>query len=408
MAASGECTLFVFRDATDARQFNDAIPASYESVHRFPEFPFHRFRILPFALNPPPTQTPPPGQILHEFREYPPAQAVVLFGIDWILQAGGVDVLSLSLAPPGSAFDSRDPWQIATHTAHEMGIPVVVAAGNDGPAEGSLQPLAQAPWVISVGAVESTSELAEVSSRGWRCGPLPTVVADGYPELTVVDVDRPAPIPFGTSFAAPQVARVVLLLSKVFEVIQGNLVDAGTSFWGDQSRPFKLPLFGIPDTGMDPRVLPERPEHIAKALENGIEHFSVPRTEHEKKWCEALKQAILSWGLVLDLEKPLFGSPDAVKGALKAIAQPIPDREPWEVGFGFVSDAVARGYLLNLTPSRFVRTIDPEHEHNRPGYILTDLRRLDDEFGPLWDSSQLSLLHTCFHDCIRLKIAKVT
>lgn len=123
MAASGECTLFVFRDATDARQFNDAIPASYESVHRFPEFPFHRFRILPFALNPPPTQTPPPGQILHEFREYPPAQAVVLFGMDWILQAGGVDVLSLSLAPPGSAFDSRDPWQIATHTAHEMGIP---------------------------------------------------------------------------------------------------------------------------------------------------------------------------------------------------------------------------------------------------------------------------------------------
>lgn len=95
------------------------------------------------------------------------------------------------------------------------------------------------------------------------------------------------------------------------------------------------------------------------------------------------------------------------EGALKAIAQPIPDREPWEVGFGFVSDAVARGYLLNLTPSRFVRTIDPEHEHNRPGYILTDLRRLDDEFGPLWDSSQLSLLHTCFHDCIRLKIAKV-
>jgi serine protease AprX len=75
----------------------------------------------------------------------------VCAGIEFCVQKG-VDVINLSLGPCSTEFHPDDPLLVATKVAYDRNIPVVVAAGNFGP--GKLQALAQAPWVISVGAVD--------------------------------------------------------------------------------------------------------------------------------------------------------------------------------------------------------------------------------------------------------------
>src|SRR3546814_5666560 len=49
-------------------------------------------------------------------------------------------------------FDPLNPVNIATYELYKRGIVSVFAAGNDGPGEGTHNPYAQAPWVVSVGA----------------------------------------------------------------------------------------------------------------------------------------------------------------------------------------------------------------------------------------------------------------
>src|SRR5690606_33110322 len=63
--------------------------------------------------------------------------------------ADGVDVINYSISG-----DPRDPWAsadaLALLAAREAGIVPVVAAGNAGPAPGSVTAPGNAPWVISV------------------------------------------------------------------------------------------------------------------------------------------------------------------------------------------------------------------------------------------------------------------
>lgn len=63
--------------------------------------------------------------------------------------ADGVDVINYSIGG-----EPRNPWQdslaLAMLTAREAGAVVVAAAGNDGPAPGTVTSTSNAPWVISV------------------------------------------------------------------------------------------------------------------------------------------------------------------------------------------------------------------------------------------------------------------
>ena len=65
-------------------------------------------------------------------------------------------------------FDPTDPVNIATYGAYKHGMVIAFAAGNNGPAEDTHNPYAQAPWVISVGAGEKNGNLTSFSSRGKR------------------------------------------------------------------------------------------------------------------------------------------------------------------------------------------------------------------------------------------------
>ncbi|HEY1014027.1 MAG TPA: S8 family serine peptidase, partial [Herpetosiphonaceae bacterium] len=159
-----------------------------------------------------------------------------LAGFDWVLahqQELGVRVISNSWGTTG-AFDAADPVNVASKQAHDAGIVVVFVAGNEGPANDTLNPYSVAPWVIGVAAGNKDgATLADFSSRGRPGDALyhPTITAPGagivstralnsiLPVLGLPDDAQlnPAWIPYyttmsGTSMATPHIAGVVALM----------------------------------------------------------------------------------------------------------------------------------------------------------------------------------------------------
>ena len=162
----------------------------------------------------------------------------VLSGFDYILQNRtnyNVRVVNCSFSAD-TVFDFNDPVNIATKMLTQNGINVVFSAGNAGAGNGTLNPYAVAPWVISVGATDADRNLAGFSSRGVFGDALfsPSLVAPGVDVVSLrslnsqmgvlnlatgADVQRltPSELPFyttasGTSFSAPQVAGAIALM----------------------------------------------------------------------------------------------------------------------------------------------------------------------------------------------------
>jgi serine protease AprX len=161
----------------------------------------------------------------------------VLSGFDYLLQKGsayGVKVLNCSFSA-NTVFDPNDPVNVATKMLTDAGVTVVFSAGNTGSGNGTLNPYASAPWVISVGATDDKGALAPFSSRGNFGDELqhPSLVAPGVNVASLrnigtitgtsgiagADTQRlsAAELPYyttasGTSFTAPQVAGAAALM----------------------------------------------------------------------------------------------------------------------------------------------------------------------------------------------------
>jgi serine protease AprX len=162
----------------------------------------------------------------------------VLAGFDYLLQNGAnynARVVNCSFSA-NTVFDFNDPVNIATKMLTQRGVSVVFSAGNSGAGNGTLNPYAVAPWVISVGSTDEKGKLSDFSSRGVFGSRLqnPTLVAPGANIISLrgavsqtsavglvlgSDRDRltPAELPFyttasGTSFSAPQVTGAIALM----------------------------------------------------------------------------------------------------------------------------------------------------------------------------------------------------
>jgi serine protease AprX len=107
-----------------------------------------------------------------------------LESFDWVLaHAGlyGIRAISNSWGTTG-AFSPDDPINVASKKAHDAGLVVVFAAGNEGPGTNTLNPYCVARWVICVAAGNKDGRtLADFSSRGIPDDRLyrPTITAPG-------------------------------------------------------------------------------------------------------------------------------------------------------------------------------------------------------------------------------------
>jgi serine protease AprX len=161
----------------------------------------------------------------------------ILSGFDYLLDRGAsynVRVVNCSFSA-ATVYDPNDPVNVATKMLTDAGVNVVFSAGNNGPGNGTLNPYAAAPWVVSVGATDAQGALAAFSSRGYFGDALqhPTLVAPGTSVVSVrsatgttgivgaggADTSRLSlnELPFyttasGTSFSAPQTAAAIALM----------------------------------------------------------------------------------------------------------------------------------------------------------------------------------------------------
>lgn len=185
-----------------------------------------------------------------------------LAGFDYVLdnrEKYNIQVVNNSWGSSGE-FDPDHPINRATKKVYDAGVTVVFAAGNDGPAENTLNPYSVAPWVISVAAgcklfvVDPTSSadhcadqtgagrapfLADFSSRGIPNDPLyhPDIMAPGVHIVSTraslgtvmngLDANHDARIcnislqhmqyftcASGTSMASPHIAGVIALMEE--------------------------------------------------------------------------------------------------------------------------------------------------------------------------------------------------
>jgi serine protease AprX len=104
-----------------------------------------------------------------------------LQGFDWALanqDRYGIDIITNSWGSSNSVYDPSHPINRASFESYRRGMVVTFAAGNDGPAENTLNPYAIVPWTINVGSGTKQRGLSSFSSRG--------VAGDTYKHIDLI------------------------------------------------------------------------------------------------------------------------------------------------------------------------------------------------------------------------------
>jgi subtilisin family serine protease len=117
----------------------------------------------------------------------------ILAGMQWAVVTEHAKVANMSLGGPDTP--GVDPLEEAVNAlSAQYGTLFVVAAGNSGPGEGSLESPGSADAALTVGAVDGQDAMADFSSRGPRLG-------DGglKPDITAPGVDIVAARAAGTA-----------------------------------------------------------------------------------------------------------------------------------------------------------------------------------------------------------------
>lgn len=152
----------------------------------------------------------------------------VIKGIQWAVENKekyGIDVISMSLGGPSSQSYKTDPVSQAVEAAVAAGISTIVAAGNEGPGARTIGSPANAPNVVTIGAMDDKGtvdrkddDLAYFSSRGpSNVDKLhkPDVLAPGVNITSLSNKGKGYVSMSGTSMATPFAAGVAALMCQV-------------------------------------------------------------------------------------------------------------------------------------------------------------------------------------------------
>ena len=150
------------------------------------------------------------------------AEDAILAGMEWAAATQRSSVANLSLG--GEDTPGIDPLEQAVNTLPaQYGTLFVIAAGNSGPGEGTINSPGSADAALTVGAVDRQDVMADFSSRGPRIGDStlkPDLTAPGVgivaaraagTELGDI-VDQQYVIASGTSMATPHVSGAAAIL----------------------------------------------------------------------------------------------------------------------------------------------------------------------------------------------------
>jgi subtilisin family serine protease len=354
----------------------------------------------------------PAASFISVLERYPRDRLSLLLGLDHVI-GQHVDVINCSLGFVG-VFDAAEPIARATRAAVQAGCCVVVAAGNEGPDLESMQQLARAPWVVSVGSTTPDGVPLKTSGRGSPEVKGPTVVADGTdyyqpPIKMLVDftklqedgeptITRPVPtMEPGTSFATPVVSRELAFVRKVLETA-ANLLTACAAGDNDQpADPVGLPVIALLDTGYDPdfAAVGELGPWRRKARDSGWTHIQLTHTDEERAWCRAVVQAT--------------GGPlppvtvETLHRSLPLMTTPVAG-DPWVVGAGLVSGESATAFATSLTPSRLVGVLAASAPDPLVASALADL---DASLGPIWSEHRVDTFRDLYRTGQRISVCRV-
>src|SRR5438105_10929578 len=95
--------------------------------------------------------------------------SVVIAGLQWVVAHENdynIQVLNLSFGTDSTQSYVVDPLDYAVEQVWQSGIAVVVAAGNRGPAAGTINKPADDPFVISVGAIDTQKTMTRYDDEG--------------------------------------------------------------------------------------------------------------------------------------------------------------------------------------------------------------------------------------------------
>ncbi|MCE7004204.1 S8 family serine peptidase [Kibdelosporangium philippinense] len=159
----------------------------------------------------------------------------IIAGMQWAAEQGA-DVINMSLG----SFDGPevDPLEEAVNTlSAKYGTLFVIAAGNFGPGDGTIDSPGSADAALTVGAVDRANKIADFSGRGPRDGGgmiKPDITAPGVDIMAALHAAGRIGEPIvdgytalsGTSMAAPHVAGAAALLAQQHPSLSGSQLKA--------------------------------------------------------------------------------------------------------------------------------------------------------------------------------------
>ena len=247
-----------------------------------------------------------------------------------------ISVLSLSVGPAHQLpTEPNDPVVIALDVMASSHL-VVVAAGNHGPGEGSMNPWALGP-VLSVGALDEEGGLWKGSSRGRPGdGSGPHVVASGV-----------VPGDIGTSYAAPRVAVLGAFCAAVLSQLNAALSQA-------QDLAVGVPLEALAVIDVSPQTLDvEIGETLPSVEIPALPMMGLNHNLAVDAFRTVIPDFVASHGGRGLVNLPI--APQQLAELIRAAAQPLQGAHEWEAGSGAVDAAGMVDYFASVAIGETLR-----------------------------------------------------